>query len=363
MPLRCLDPTCTSIQSFDLTVSQWQTLEVENRKQRHLRMPCCSSQVTLRTSRLGTRFFAHKALGECTTGSETEAHLRLKEMAVAAARAHEWTAETEVAGTTPLGERWTADVLAQKGDRKVAVEIQWSNQSNDETLRRQDRYMQSGVRGVWLLRQTGFPVTRKLPAACIGGTSHHGFSALIPYSSQMSARDRGEPSRWHQSLSMAGFLDAVFGGRLKYGVPPTLDAIVSVRATFTECWRSHCRACTRILTGIDVTFGPNICTFSVPDLDKYPDLLNEILKQLPENLGIGRIKARFSQGQNRRYLSNGCIRCDALVGEHFEIYSRSSEETISTFPLHISQQWHRAIESHESYQAAWGVYGPPSTID
>jgi hypothetical protein len=118
MPLRCLDPTGRSIRSFDLADEQWRALEVENRRARHLRMPCCSAQVTLKRSRLGTPFFAHKAVGACTTAPETEAHLQLKRMAVEAARASGWTADTEVIGTSPSGEQWKADVLAEKGDAK-----------------------------------------------------------------------------------------------------------------------------------------------------------------------------------------------------------------------------------------------------
>jgi competence protein CoiA len=122
MPLRCLDPEGQSIHSFDLADRQWQALEFENRKARHLRMPCCSSQVILKRSRLGTPFFAHKAVGACTAAPETEAHLELKRMAVEAARANGWTADTEVTGTSLSGEPWKADVLAQKRGRKVAVE-------------------------------------------------------------------------------------------------------------------------------------------------------------------------------------------------------------------------------------------------
>jgi competence CoiA-like predicted nuclease len=146
MPLRCLDPTGRSIHSFDLAHEQWRAMELENRKARHLRMPCCSSQVTLKRSRLGTPFFAHRAVRTCTTAAETEAHLRLKKMAVEAARANGWTAETEVSGASPLGEQWRADVLARRRERMVAVEVQWSNQTNDGILRRQERYRQSGAR-------------------------------------------------------------------------------------------------------------------------------------------------------------------------------------------------------------------------
>jgi competence protein CoiA len=140
MPLRCLDPTGRSIQSFDLAD--------ENRKARSLRMLCCGSQVILKRSHLGTQFFAHKVVGRCATAPETEAHLQLKRTVVFAARANGWEATTEVPGTSPLGEQWKADVLAQKGIHKVAVDIQWAGQTNDETMRRQERYRQSGIRGL-----------------------------------------------------------------------------------------------------------------------------------------------------------------------------------------------------------------------
>lgn len=119
MPLRCFDPTShRNIHAFDLSREAWQALAGENRRARHLRMPCCSAQVTLKRSRRGTQFFAHKAAASCVTAPETEAHLRLKRMAIEVARANGWEAETEVAE----GE-WRADVLARKGAVKVAIEI------------------------------------------------------------------------------------------------------------------------------------------------------------------------------------------------------------------------------------------------
>ncbi len=106
MPLRCLDPSANgSILAFDLSPGEWRALELENRKTRHLKMTCRDAQVTLKRSRRGTPFFAHKSVGECSIAPETEAHLRLKRIAIEAARMHGWDAETEVAGEIGEGDR------------------------------------------------------------------------------------------------------------------------------------------------------------------------------------------------------------------------------------------------------------------
>src|SRR5688572_29532466 len=121
MPLRSVDPaTGSSVQAFDLSPNEWMKLGLKNKNERHLRMPCCSSQVVLRRSRRGTQFFAHKAVGVCSTGPETEAHLRLKQLAAQVARDHGWDAGTEIPGPSSEGQSWIADVLAVKGRFKVA---------------------------------------------------------------------------------------------------------------------------------------------------------------------------------------------------------------------------------------------------
>jgi hypothetical protein len=348
MPLRCLDPTGSSIHSFDLADEQWRALELENRKARHLKMPCCSSHVTLKRSRLGTRFFAHKSVGTCTTAPETETHLRLKRMAVEAARANGWNASTEVIGISPSGEQWKVDVLAQKGRSKVAVEVQWSSQTNEETLRRQERYRASGIRGLWLLRQAGFPITHALPAACIGGSLEQGLLALIPSCS------------WsEQALPMQAFLNAAFSKRFSFGLPLGVDAIVSIRAGALECW--SCGALTSIITGIDVAFGADEFSFTIPDLGEYSQPLESVLSRLPGDLEIGRIRPRFSKTQGRCYVSNGCFHCDVLIGEFFEHDAWDEQDTVSTFSIRISREWRKAIENHCAYRQAWGIYPFPGS--
>lgn len=349
MPLRCVDAAGNSIHSFDLAADDWQALQLENGRSRHLKMPCCSAAVTLKRSRLGTPFFAHKAIGSCVSAPEGEAHLRLKAMVVTAARAHGWQAETEVAGTSPSGDPWRADVLASRGTHKVAVEIQWSGQTLDETVRRQERYRQSGVRGLWLFRRSRFPVTRDLPAVVIEGDAREGFTARI--------------SATHdQVLPAAEFLSAAFSRRFQFGVPTGIEAVVSVHGGFAECWHARCRARTRVVTRIEVAFGPHACGFSVSELGEHPKLLRTVLDTLPSGLGIGDIKPRFSKTLQHSYFSNGCVRCDRLFGQFFEYQALHEQEVLHSFPIRISEDWQDAISSSEAFEQGWGVYpSPPGT--
>jgi len=51
--------------------------------------------------------------------------------------------------------------------------------------------------------------------------------------------------------------------------------------------RSHRRAKTKIVTGVDVVFGPHTNSFSVPQLGEYPALFDEVFSRLPWDLKIG----------------------------------------------------------------------------
>ena len=112
-------------------------------------------------------------------------------LALKAAREAGWEAETEASGSCPNGERWTADVLAWKGTETIAVEIQWSKQTNEATLRRQERYRQSGVTGVWLLRQPGFPISEELPTAQIDGGLEEGLRIVVEGNGRRTIPARG----------------------------------------------------------------------------------------------------------------------------------------------------------------------------
>jgi len=112
-----------------------------------------------------------------------------------------------------------------------------------------------------------------------------------------------------------------------------------------------------MITSIDVASGPNEYSFSVPELGEYPDLFEVVRNCLPNELGIGAIKRRYSHTLERSYLSNGCVHCDSLIGRHFEIHARYDEETVCVFPIRISERWRQAIQG-KGYEGGWGVYPP-----
>ena len=343
LPLRCLDSAAgSSIHAFDLSADEWLKLSEENRNFRHLRMPCCSAPVVLRRSRLGTQHFVHRTVGDCKTAPESEAHLRLKQLVVEVARANGWEAAAEVVGASPDGDDWRADVLARKGNVKVAVEIQWSPQTQEETWRRQDRYEQSGIRCLWLLRQRDIPVDRNLPVAGIEGEPAEGFTALVPTGSGT------------QSLPMEQFLHAAFSRRLRFGMPTGVDATVTVWMGRMFCW--SCGSETEIISGIEIAAGPQEIRFSIPGIGEHLDLVEIVWGHLPGDKKFEAIKRRFSKTQNRTYLSNGCAHCDAFIGEFFEHEAWQDQEPICVFETRISERWRAAILGHHGYQEGWGVY-------
>lgn len=209
-------------------------------------------------------------------------------------------------------------------------------------MRRQARYAEAGVRCLWLLRQRECPVDYSLPAARIGGSPAEGFTAIVPTGS-------GE-----QSVPMRDFLHAAFTKRFCFGVPLGSPARVSVLAGTMFCWQ--CGAETQIITGVYVLLGPKEYRFSVPSLDDYPDLFEVVRSRLPNAFQIGVIKRRFSKTQGRSYLSNGCIHCDALIGEWYESEAWDNQQEVCSFVIRIDNRWRQALEANPAQEQGWGVY-------
>ena len=346
MPLRCINQKGDNIHSFDLSDDQWDMLKHENKKSYHLKMPCCDANVVLKQSRLGTRFFAHKTKGTCVYAPETEEHHYLKRAVMIAARKNGWKAQTEVKGVTPSGEEWIADVLAQNGKHKIAIEIQWSGQTNEETLRRQQRYKESGVRALWLLRQPKFPVTRDLPAICIGGDLKEGFKALIPSRDNMTINDRKLQENWNQVMEVDQFLNSVFSSNFQFALP--LKSIINVIVRTKKKWCPSCKLNPQIIFMLDLNYSDH--SYHPVHLDffyKHDKIISKILECIPDssNIGINKIKHKKSYTLND--LKNTCYYCGQFlsIGNfHFGKKPLKEYSQISKISFKCSTEWQRLLD-------------------
>ena len=376
MPLRCVDDRGASIEAPECTPEQWVALMEEQRIRKHLTMPCCKMQAILKTSKLGTQFFAHKARGDCLWSPETEEHLQLKALALRTARSLGWEAQTEFSGTAPDGEGWIADVLAQRGRERIAVEVQWSGQADEETLRRQRRYTQSGVKGIWLLRQPGFPVSRDLPAACIGGSLQDGLKLLLPKHGRMTRASRSRPGDWFQTFMPEEFLTAVFCGRFHFGIPPNkLSVPLSGRIRFNiDANRDHCSGCGMevwVVTALRGSAGPYGIELSGERgprrlAKKYPIVRDNIVSALADS-GHGRnivpTKVGVPQARGVPGITYRCPNCRKRQKMPYSWFMKQQpQETVGTVMLDraLMDSWIGPTGDIPNPCSHWAVWPPES---
>lgn len=96
-----------------------------------------------RVSPHGTRHFVHARHSGCDHAESAE-HLRVKADVAAAVAQAGWEVTTEAPGPG-----FVADVLAERGQTRVALEVQRSRQVLRVYERRQATYEAAGIRGVW----------------------------------------------------------------------------------------------------------------------------------------------------------------------------------------------------------------------
>ncbi|WP_052659194.1 competence protein CoiA family protein [Pseudomonas sp. LFM046] len=179
MPVRCLNQDGQSIHAFGLDAAQREELRAENTRDHQLRTPCCGNGAVLKTSKLGTLFFAHQRRGPCMTKPESEEHITIKSLVRMALSRAGWGVATKVRGQTPDGQEWIADVMATCATSRFVAEVQWSTQTDVERHARQKRYRASGIKALWLFSQEHFPNSASVPGVRVGRTEDGKFVAYI----------------------------------------------------------------------------------------------------------------------------------------------------------------------------------------
>ncbi len=178
MPLRAL-VAGREVIAPELSTAEWEALQAEVAAGAAVILPCCGGAGYLRRSKFGTAHFAHKRGADCDASGETIQHLKAKADIVIACRRAGFSALTEVVGGSDAD--WRADVLATRGSRRIAFEVQWSFLRLKEAVFRQERYARDGVRGCWFFRKPppNWRARRDLPLFQLLGNADGSFAVSI----------------------------------------------------------------------------------------------------------------------------------------------------------------------------------------
>jgi competence CoiA-like predicted nuclease len=337
MPLRAhIDNQ--EIISIDQNEKQWNELKVRLKlKESVLTLPCCKQEGFLRTSSKGLRHFVHaKTENTCDWKPESPEHLRAKIEIIEACKENGWEAIPEFSETN-----WRADVLAIRNENRIAFEVQWSNQTFEETKFRQDRYKESNVRGCWFFRT--------VPKELRDFDDHILADKAIPAFKIFKDENSNIQTQLKQAqLPLKSLVDSLLKRKLKYCEHIKLKPRQEVAIVFFEinCWRCYklqhmWTVEQNLLTVCNQDFYVMGSMWSSDDIDKSPkiyDFVKDFLKtEKGKEYKIGQLKRRYSKTVNNNYLSHGCFYCDAIFGDFYlnseKLYARNDSSNF----IHLAE--------------------------
>ena len=272
MPLRA-ELNGEVLVSFKLSQDEWANLKKSD-KRKDITIPCCGERAVVKTSSLGTQFFAHyRKSPDCISEPESKEHLRLKFIVASAAETVGWDVTTEFIGESKNGRKWIADVYCTRGNAKVALEIQLSQQTEQELEYRHSRYFESGVRDAWFMKSNVY--------------KNSGYSSkkeLTRFEIKNVESDNALPAMVDYELSVAEFVKNLLSGRLVWREDKDETLIYYMKS---KCWK--CNKGLHIPIGLGFTECSNFDKFlmSVPHCSSfYEGLLKNPGSNRLEGLGL-----------------------------------------------------------------------------
>ena len=208
------------VAGYSLDALAWAQLVRSNRAAPMLKALCCETPVICKTSRYGTRFFAHRPEASCEYRGESALHLQAKVVVASAGSRAGWQPRVEYADREA---GWRSDVLLEKDIRRLVVEIQTSPISREELERRQDRYRAAGIEAWWMLRKpSGIPSTKETPVVQLEQDGADGLNVCVPGAPADAAR-----------LPLARFMTMLLGDQVQWapwaGAQIPLDILTAKR--------------------------------------------------------------------------------------------------------------------------------------
>jgi hypothetical protein len=305
-------------------------------------IPCCGNPAYLRTSKHGIHHFVHKVRSDCTSAPETWQHLKAKQAIVRACRDAGYDAITEVGG-----DGWRADVLAVKGNVKIAFEVQWSSQTWDVTQERQQRYKDAGIRCCWLFKSPpeGYRASRDVPLFKLNIFE----DACIVVFNPQSYYDWQEEE--HQTIELSNFVKSLLTGKIRFCEYITAKPQKNIEIQFINhpCWK--CGALYhvyRVMTTFESNCGQSLLYHMYmynPDSDLnlafHPEIQQAVGQHISERKGYE--LAKFTK-YYRKEATVGldafqCPHCDALLGHKYLMETYNSDKSNTSDIISIPIQF------------------------
>lgn len=276
-------------------------------------LPCCHQRGALRKSPKGLKHFLHiKDQDTCNWKPESAEHLKAKVEIIKACQENGWHAIPEYSEND-----WRADVLASKDGKRIAFEMQWSNQTNDDTATRQERYKASNVRGCWFFRT--IPKQLRYYGDEYLALKEMPFFKIVKSESDLFI----EFNKTHYGLTE--FVGNLLNGKLKFSEKynPAAEQEIDILFFTHFCWKCHrhqhlytVKSSLKSICGNTM-----ISDYSEEDMDLLPEVIDAVRDiintEQQHGFKIGEIKMRYSNTVQDSYLSFGCYYCDALFGDWF----------------------------------------------
>lgn len=259
---------------------------------------------------------------------ESAHHKALKLIVRDVAVGEGWLADFEVSGKSAAGIRWRADVVATKEKRKIAFELQWSNQAQADFNRRAEPYRDSGMEVTWIHRVKRLVPTPELIEGRVSFDREGGYLITLPGS-------------WPQVLPLTEYLLAIFNKRLSYGFPAFGLANFTVFAANATCWSANCNGQYQVIPFVKMSLGnsafpSSTVNLSLEEIGQMPELEAFLLNSLDGFSIKSTIKHRYSSTVSTSYLSCGCPKCGRIAGDHYMPNYFYEASQISAFSTSIS---------------------------
>lgn len=355
-----------NIYSFQYNLKEWIDLKADSLSS--FKMSCCGNQAILKTSKLGAQFFAHKVKpkeSNCSTDGESAEHIHIKYLVMKELDRNDWNVEVEKRGCTPNGEEWIADIYAEKGKAKIAIEVQWSPQTFIETRRRQEKYAQSGIRCAWLLRSGSIKArdaivadyaysTKDMPVFSIYKNKKQDDQTYVVYNVNRLKTDSCDPLE-PITLELEDFIKNLVSSNIRFTKKYSHIKRLYLKIVKQNCWNNRCGGTTKIVSRMyfkEIVFGIEIeYLFQSEAIDYCDDqMVNAINSQFAKDYNFAPLRRRYSKTVGGSYIANSCIHCDALMGKHFiGYYNDDDPSTIKTHCIDIPNKGD-LIEHGESYE-------------